>query len=104
MAYDQRKSSFPYGEQAGQRGEAAKDMEVLPKSDTVDLERYPYAFLVTTDGTVSVIPEEHRNDTPVSLGTVSAGTVVSCGIRRVMSTGTSATLVGFFAEGLTGAL
>lgn len=104
MAFDVKKSCFPYGESAGQRGEAAKDMEALPKSDTTDLNRYPYAFLVTADGTVSVIPERHRNDTAVSLGTLTAGTVISCGVRRVMSTGTTASLVGFFVDGLTGAL
>lgn len=99
MPYDKKKSSFPYSEAPGERASAAKDMDVLAKSDTVDLAKYPYAFLVTTEGTVSVIPEEHGDDTPVPLGTLAAGTVVACGVRRVMATGTSAFLVGFFYEG-----
>lgn len=104
MAYDFKKSSFPYGESSGARGEAAKDMVVLPKSDSTDLAVYPYAALVTADGTVTIVPEAHSDDTAVSLGTLTAGTVISCGIRRVMSTGTSATLVGLFFRGITGSL
>lgn len=104
MAYDRKKSSFPYGEPTGGRADGATDMVVLPETTAgTDLAVYPYAAMVSVAGDVSIIPETHNSDTAVPLGSLPVGFVISCGIRRV-DPATTATLVGFFRTTVVGPL
>jgi len=103
MPYDKRRSSFAFGEAPGDRANAGKDMRVLPKSDAAELARYPFAVLVVGDGSLSVVPEEAESDAAISLGNVTAGTVIPCGVRRVTA-GSTATVVGIFPEQVEGSL
>ena len=73
------------------KNDFGKAGRVVTPSNTTDFE--PYAKLyVLTEGTVSVLPVKNADITPMTTGTLPAGTLLPWVCRRVLSTGTTATL------------
>lgn len=70
---------------------SADDIFAITPSDSTDLATVPKALYVTNSGTLSV---RGSGGTTVSLGTVAAGQVIPLRVRRVLSTNTTATVVG----------
>ncbi|ANN58692.1 hypothetical protein A9174_19375 [Mesorhizobium loti NZP2037] len=64
---------------------------VVP-SDTEDLPIVAKALVLTVKGNVSVIPVANDPDTPVPFIDVPAGYLIPFQVRRVMATGTTATV------------
>lgn len=69
----------------------ADTVTAITPSDTVDLATVPKALLITASGTLSI---KDSTGTTVALGSPPVGTVLPIRARRVMATGTSATVVG----------
>lgn len=72
--------------------QASKLVAVVP-NDAADLADIPKALWVSGTGTLSVVAAKDASNAGVPLGTVQAGTVIPLRVRRVMSTGTTATVV-----------
>ncbi len=73
----------------------ARHAAVVTPNDGADLPGGPCRFLyVTGGGTLNVIAMEDQ--AAVSLGTVSAEALIPLRCRRVMATGTTATVVALF--------
>lgn len=72
----------------------ARRIAAVTPSDTTDLPVIPKGLWVVAPGTLSVIAAD--DTAAVSLGTVPAATVVLVRARRVMATGTTATVVAFY--------
>lgn len=74
----------------------ASDAVAITPSDTTELNLV--GFYVGTTGNVSVITQGGDNSTPVIFNSVPAGTIIPLLIRRVRSTGTTASNIrGFIA-------
>jgi hypothetical protein len=68
------------------------DSENLPGAPQV----CPKALWVSAAGTVNVVPMDEQSDAGVALGDLQAGTVIPIRVRRVRSTGTTATVVALY--------
>ena len=65
----------------------------ITPSDTVDLPNGPVkSLIVTADGDVSFLPVDNPDDDPVTITGLSVGNDVPFIIRRVLATGTTATV------------
>jgi len=97
MAYNQ--ASDIYAQRSTEVISQARNAALLVPSDIADLTPYAKGLLVTATGTLTVLPilaYAGGSTTPVSLGTIAAGTFVPVQVARVFATGTSATVVGLF--------
>jgi hypothetical protein len=65
-------------------------------SDTLDLTTIPKALWVSVAGTVAAIGVDDTGSSGVPFGTLAAGTLIPIRARRVMATGTTATLVALY--------
>lgn len=73
-------------------GSFGRKGRAVSASDTVDI--IPYArLLVTVGGTLVILPVENADGETLNLGTVTAGFIVPYEARRVMSTGSTATVI-----------
>jgi hypothetical protein len=89
MPYDVTKD--PYATTArGRDAFGGKGRAVTP-NDSTDLDPYARVVCVST-GNISVIPVENADGVPVPFLAVAAGFVPPYYVRRVMSTGTTATV------------
>ncbi|MBX6746128.1 MAG: hypothetical protein IRY87_29180 [Acetobacteraceae bacterium] len=73
---------------------SARKIAVVTPDDANDLPRVTKALWVTATGTLSIIAVD--DSAAVSLGTVPAGTLIPVRARRVMATGTTATVVALY--------
>lgn len=82
----------------GEAGRAITPSDV--DADNVD----PYAKLyLLTEGTVSVVPIKNADATPMTTGTLPAGTILPWVCRRVLATGTTATVATIDPSAIAGA-
>jgi hypothetical protein len=67
---------------------------VVVPSDTVDFAAYPKALVVTAAGNVAVLPLKAADDGAhlIAFTAVQAGFIIPFRVRRVMATGTTASL------------
>lgn len=72
-------------------GPAGKQFTVTP-SDTADLEPRPRALRVTVGGNLTLMDED---GTTITYPTVIVGEIIPFSAKRVMATGTTATVVGW---------
>lgn len=71
------------------------DVKDVTKSDTVNDPQGPFAsLLVTVAGTLKFTT---RQDTTIALAAVVVGQVIEVPVKRVWSTGSGATVVGYVA-------
>ncbi len=90
MSYDATKDPFK-GTSRDSESFGNKSRTVT-RSDSVDLNTYA-KLLVTVGGTLVVLPVENADVDTVNLGTVAAGFIPPFNVRRVMLTGTTATVI-----------
>jgi hypothetical protein len=89
MPYDS--DHDPWAASLKEKNDFGRSARVIEPSDTVDFE--PYAKLVVlTEGTLVVIPIKNADGTPITFGSLPAGTLIPWACRRVLDTGTSATV------------
>lgn len=78
----------------------AKRIATVTPSDSADLPgaplSYPKALWVSAGGTVNVVPMDEETTTGIALGDLPAGTVIPVRVRRVRSTGTTATVLALY--------
>lgn len=74
----------------------ARRVATITPSDSANLALVPKALWISADGTISVIGADDDTNTAVALGSLTAGTVVPIRCKRVMSTGTTATVLGLY--------
>lgn len=72
---------------------AGRHAIAVTPSDTADLPVITKQLFVAVGGTVAVIFADDPDSGSVSLGTQAAGVTLVVQVRRVMATGTSATVV-----------
>lgn len=65
---------------------------VIVPSDTQDFEPYAKAIVLLTAGDVSYLPAKNADDAPLSFEGLPAGWVSPHRVRRVLDTGTDATV------------
>lgn len=70
---------------------SANDVFAITPNDGADLGTVPTALLITGAGTLAV---KGSSGTTVSLGSVAVGQIIPLRARRIMATGTTATVVG----------
>lgn len=88
--------SGAYENSDGLTAQARRAVAVTP-SDSVDLPTLtPKALWVAGAGAVTIIPVGDPTNTPVALGDLPVGTVIPIRARRVMATGTSATVLALY--------
>ncbi len=85
------KDNFP----AASAGSAARNFEAIVPSDTVDLPNRYKAIYVNTAGDVAMVGDSDTGNVGV-IHTVLAGAVLLGSPRRILDTGTTAGLVGWF--------
>lgn len=68
----------------------------ITPSNSTDLAEVPKALYVSVGGTLACYAADDDSDTSVSFGTVPTGTVLPIRPRRVLSTGTGATVIGLY--------
>lgn len=86
MADDPYTDTAPGPQSAGRRG------RVITPSDSVDLTVVPKALVLLTAGNVSILPVHNPDDEPLTFVGVQAGCPLFYQVRRIMSTGTTATV------------
>lgn len=64
---------------------------VITKSDTVDIDPYAKAIVVTATGDLAIIPAGNLDAAPITFTGVPVGFIPPYRVRRVNSTGTTAT-------------
>jgi hypothetical protein len=89
MPYDVSKD--PYATTAAGRDGFGRKSRAVTPNDSTDLDPYARVVCVST-GNISVVPVENADNVPVPFLAVAAGFVVPFQVRRVMSTGTTATV------------
>jgi hypothetical protein len=94
MAYDPKKD--PYSNVRDQIGNFAEKAKTVTKSDSTDLASYAKALIVTVGGNLVIIPKENADVDTVSFTGLTAGQVIPIQVRRVLSTGTTATVAALF--------
>ena len=80
----------------GLTAQARRAVPVTPNDSANLPELTPKALWVSAAGTVTVIPAGQEADTGVALGDLPAGTVIPIRVRRVMATGTTATVLALY--------
>ena len=65
---------------------------VVETSNTVDLDPYVKAIVLLTAGDVSYLPAENEDGAPLAFEGLPAGWVSPHRVRRVLATGTTATV------------
>lgn len=90
--YDQTKD--PYATFAAAPGLFGRTAAAVTPSDTVDFTSYPKAIVVTVTGNLVVLPLKAADDGAhlVTFTGMAAGFVVPFRVRRVLATGTTASL------------
>ena len=73
---------------------SARSIAAVTPSDNTDLPRVTKALWIAASGTLSVIAVD--DSAAVSLGTIPAGTLLPVRARRVLATGTTATVVALY--------
>lgn len=76
-------------------GPATRAADVTPNDDN-DLPVITNGLWVGGAGDVTVIPANNSDSEPVLFAAVAAGTLLPLSVRRVMDTGTDATLIKAF--------
>lgn len=71
----------------------ASKLTAITPNDAADLADTPKALWVSVTGTLAVVAAKDTANTGTQLGTVPAGTVIPIRVRRVMATGTTATVI-----------
>ena len=73
-----------------------RDAAAITPSDTIDLDSYPKAIVVTAAGNLVVLPLLAADDGAhlITFTDVPAGLVLPFTVRRVMATGTTASVAG----------
>lgn len=91
--YDPTKDPL-YGVFATTPGSAGNNSTAVSKSDTVDFSTYPKAVVVTVAGNMVVLPLKAADDGShlITFTAVPVGFQIPFRVRRVMSTGTTASL------------
>ena len=90
MPYDAEKDPHATAP-AGVLSFGAKGQVVAP-DDAIDLDPYPKAVVVTADGDLAVLPAKNDDGDVVTFHGVSVGFAPPYRVRRVMATGTTATV------------
>ena len=90
MPYDA--SNDPYKNQTPQIYAFARTGRVITPSDASDLSPYAKAVICTSSGNISVLPIGNADGAVISFVGVQAGFVPPFLVRRVMATGTTATV------------
>ncbi len=67
---------------------------VITASDSADLTVFPKAITVIGAGTLAIVPVDNADDEILTYPSVPVGFTPPFIVRRVMNTGTSATVVG----------
>jgi hypothetical protein len=90
--YDATKD--PYANQGGGPDTLGTNSAVVAKSDTTDFTVYPKAVVVTATGDVDVLPLTAVDDGThiIPFRGVNAGFIIPFRVRRVMATGTTASV------------
>lgn len=83
--------SDPWSKTPDQQSFGRKGTAVTP-SDTADLTDVAKAITVTASGTLSIIPVDNGDADTIDYGDVPVGFTPPYLVRRVMSTGTTATV------------
>ncbi len=65
---------------------------MIVPSDSADLPIYAKSIVVLAAGDVKIIPVENDDASPLQFTGLSAGSVVPFQVRRVLATGTTATV------------
>lgn len=91
MAYDDSKD--PHANAAPTRETFGTKARAITPSDTVDLNPYPKAVVVSAAGNLVVLPLQNADGSTVTFTGVSPGFVVPFRVRRVMSTSTTASAI-----------
>ncbi|MBZ9794322.1 hypothetical protein [Mesorhizobium sp. ES1-4] len=91
MPYDAAKDPYATVHPDTLLANGAKAVVVDP-SDTVDLAAYARAIVLLTDGDVSYLPPNNADGDTVDFTGLPAGWVSPHRVRRVMATGTTATV------------
>ncbi|AZO29425.1 hypothetical protein [Mesorhizobium sp. M1B.F.Ca.ET.045.04.1.1] len=79
-------NSTPNETNFGQRG-----AQITP-NDGVDLETVSKGLVVLVSGTLVFIPADNEDDETLTYGTLPVGAIVPYFVRRVLDTGTTATV------------
>jgi hypothetical protein len=89
MPYDSTKD--PRAAAIREKHDFGRKSRAVTPNDSTDIDPYARVVCVST-GNISVIPVENADGVPVPFLAVAAGFVVPFQVRRVMSTGTTATV------------
>jgi hypothetical protein len=94
MAYDKTKD--PFGDYpAGLKGFGGVALPVAP-SDANDLATYAKSLVVTTTGNLVVLPAMNDDAVTVTFNDCPVGMTVPFRVRRVLATGTTASVAALF--------
>lgn len=74
----------------------AREFVAVTPNDSADLARIPKALWISAAGTLSVIGAGTAANSATALGSLSVGTLVPGRVRRVMATGTTATVIALY--------
>ncbi|MGY3331325.1 hypothetical protein ACVILI_004342 [Mesorhizobium sp. USDA 4775] len=86
MADDPYSDTAPGPQSGGRRG------RVVTPSDTEDLPTIPKAVVLLSAGNVAILPVNNDDDEPLAFVGVHAGCPIVFQVRRVLATGTTATV------------
>ena len=81
----------PYGMTPDEQSFARAGAQITP-SDSADLASVCKGLWVAAEGTVRFTPVGNTDGTYITSGTLSAGTIIPYLVKRVWSTGTTATV------------
>lgn len=81
----------PYSDNPPGPQDFGRSSRLVVPSDNADLPVVSKGLVIAAAGNVSFIPMSNADDTPVSLSSVSSGLILPWFVRRVLSTGTTAT-------------
>jgi hypothetical protein len=91
MPYDAAKDPLAGYDPKGPRSFGAKGRAVTP-SNTVDLDPYAKAVVVTVAGDLTILPAKNADDATLTFEDCPVGFVPPFRVRRVLATGTTASV------------
>ena len=91
MAYDPDVDTTRYMKK--DRGDFGDSASAITPNDSTDMATYPKAVMIAAAGDAVVLPARNADGATVTLTGMPAGYVIPFTVRRVLSTGTTATLV-----------
>lgn len=91
MAYDAAKDPLSGYDPTGPRSFGARGRAVTP-SDTTDLDPYAKAIVVTVAGTIVILPAKNADGSTLTFQDCPVGFVPPFRVRRVLATGTTASV------------